>query len=34
VVCVTRDAHGKMSSTTIPKAIADQIEVAPAELIS
>src|SRR6188768_3441391 len=31
VVCVTRDAHGKMSATPIPKSLADQIEVAPAE---
>jgi len=34
VVCVTRDAHGQMSATTIPKAIADQIEVAPADLLA
>ena len=33
VVCVTRDAHGKMNATPIPKAIADQIEVAPKELL-
>ena len=32
VVCVTRDAHGKMSATPIPKPIADRIEAAPAEL--
>jgi acyl-CoA thioester hydrolase len=30
VVCVTH-SHGKMSATTIPKVIADKIEVAPAE---
>jgi len=29
VVCVTRDSHGKMSATQIPKAIADKIELAP-----
>ena len=34
VVCVTRDAHGQMSATTIPKPIADQIEVAPAGLLA
>ena len=34
VVCVTRDAHGKMSATTIPAAIAGQIEVAPAEMLA
>ena len=34
VVCVTRDAQGKMSAATIPAAIADQIEVAPAELLA
>jgi acyl-CoA thioester hydrolase len=33
VVCVTRDAHGRMKATTIPKAIADQIEIAPIELL-
>ena len=27
VVCVTRDSHGKMSATTIPKEIAEKIEV-------
>lgn len=32
VVCVTHK-HGKMGATTIPKAIADKIEVAPAELL-
>ena len=31
VVCVTHAAHGKMLATTIPKAIAEKIEVAPAE---
>ncbi|MEW6157489.1 MAG: acyl-CoA thioesterase [Verrucomicrobiota bacterium] len=34
VVCVTRDAQGKMSAANIPKALADQIEVAPAELLA
>jgi YbgC/YbaW family acyl-CoA thioester hydrolase len=33
VVCVAH-AHGKMSATTIPKSIADQIEVAPRELLT
>ena|SRR5581483_2336687 len=33
VVCVTRDAHGKMSSHPIPKSMADQIEVAPLEML-
>ncbi|MCI0534106.1 MAG: acyl-CoA thioesterase [Verrucomicrobiales bacterium] len=33
VVCVSRDARGKMSAQTIPKALADQIEVAPAEML-
>src|SRR5258706_609307 len=33
VVCVTRDAQGKMSATPIPAAIADKIEVAPAVLL-
>lgn len=33
VVCVTRDARGKMSAASIPKAIADKIQVAPAELL-
>jgi YbgC/YbaW family acyl-CoA thioester hydrolase len=32
VVCVTH-ASGKMSATTIPKTIADRIEVAPKELL-
>ena len=31
VVCVTRDTHGKMSASPIPKAIADKIEAAPEE---
>ena len=34
VVCVTRDAHGKMSAAPIPKPIADQIEVAPADQLT
>lgn len=34
VVCVTRDGHGKMTAAPIPKAIADQIEVAPAALLA
>ena len=33
VVCVTRDAQGKMSAHTIPKALADMIQVAPVELL-
>jgi YbgC/YbaW family acyl-CoA thioester hydrolase len=33
VVCVTHD-HGRMKAATIPKAIADQIQVAPAEKLS
>lgn len=33
VVCVTRDATGKMCATPIPAEIAGQIEVAPAELL-
>jgi YbgC/YbaW family acyl-CoA thioester hydrolase len=32
VVCVTHQ-HGKMSAATIPREIADKIEVAPAELL-
>jgi hypothetical protein len=32
VVCVTHQ-HGKMTAATIPKAIADKIEVAPAEAL-
>jgi len=34
VVCVTRDAHGRMMAHPIPKSMADQIEVAPAELLT
>ena len=33
VVCVTHDADGRMKAVPIPKAIADKIEVAPAELL-
>lgn len=33
VVCVTH-AHGKMSATSIPKPLADLIEVAPRELLA
>lgn len=33
VVCVMRDEHGKMGATNIPANIADQIEVAPPELL-
>lgn len=33
VVCVTRDAAGKMTAAPIPAEIAGQIEVAPAELL-
>lgn len=33
VVCVTKDANGKMSATPIPAEIADQIETAPASLL-
>jgi YbgC/YbaW family acyl-CoA thioester hydrolase len=33
VVCVTREADGKMKSTPIPKAVADRIQVAPPELL-
>jgi YbgC/YbaW family acyl-CoA thioester hydrolase len=32
VVCVTHQ-HGKMTPATIPKAIADRIEIAPADLL-
>jgi YbgC/YbaW family acyl-CoA thioester hydrolase len=32
VVCVTHQ-HGKMASATVPKSIADKIEVAPKELL-
>ena len=31
VVCVTRDAAGKMTAAPMPRALAAQIEVAPAE---
>jgi YbgC/YbaW family acyl-CoA thioester hydrolase len=31
VVCVTKDAHGKLSAADIPKDFADKIEVAPAK---
>lgn len=33
VVCVQHGADGKMEAVPIPKAIADKIEVAPAELL-
>src|SRR6478609_4513940 len=33
VVCVTHHQDGKMRSTTIPKSIADKIELAPTELL-
>ena len=33
VVCVTKGADGKMSAAHIPKTFADQIDVAPAELL-
>ena len=33
VVCVTKDASGKMCAATIPQKIADKIEAAPAELL-
>ncbi len=33
VVCGTRDPHGKMASHPIPRTMADQIQVAPADLI-
>ena len=33
VVCVTREADGKMKATAIPKEVADRIQVAPAELL-
>src|SRR5437879_4480405 len=33
VVCVTHAADGKMKATPIPKVIADNIEVAPADLL-
>ena len=34
VVCVTKKADGTFSSVHIPKAFADKIEVAPAELLA
>jgi acyl-CoA thioester hydrolase len=34
VVCVTKQADGRMAATHIPKAFADKIEVAPAELLA
>jgi YbgC/YbaW family acyl-CoA thioester hydrolase len=33
VVCVSRDAHGKMSAHPITRTLSDQIEVAPAALL-
>jgi acyl-CoA thioester hydrolase len=33
VVCVKRTAEGKMAATNLPKEIADQIEVAPEQLL-
>ena len=33
VVCVTHEADGKMKATAIPKAVADRIQAAPAELL-
>jgi YbgC/YbaW family acyl-CoA thioester hydrolase len=33
VVCVVKDANGRMSAAHIPKEFADKIEVAPAELL-
>jgi len=33
VVCVTKQTDGTMSAVHIPKAFADKIEVAPAELL-
>lgn len=33
VVCVTRDARGKMKACPIPREFADKIEVAPPELL-
>jgi YbgC/YbaW family acyl-CoA thioester hydrolase len=33
VVCVAHDHDGKMSAVTIPREIADQIEIAPAEML-
>lgn len=34
VVCVTRNPEGRMTATTIPKALSDRIEVAPPEMLS
>lgn len=34
VVCVTKQADGKFSSTTMPKEFADKIEVAPTGLLA
>ena len=34
VVCVTKGADGKMAATHIPKPFADQIQVAPEELLA
>ncbi|MDB6111600.1 MAG: thioesterase superfamily protein [Pedosphaera sp.] len=34
VVCVTKQADGRMAATHIPKAFADKVEVAPAELLA
>jgi YbgC/YbaW family acyl-CoA thioester hydrolase len=34
VVCVTKQADGKMAAAPIPKIFADKIEVAPAELLA
>ncbi|HEX4645495.1 MAG TPA: thioesterase family protein [Verrucomicrobiae bacterium] len=34
VVCVTKQADGRMVAAHIPKAFADKIEVAPAELLA
>lgn len=33
VVCVTRDARGKMKACPLPREFADKIEVAPPELL-
>lgn len=34
VVCVHHDPHGQLRSTPLPRAVADQIEVAPAHLLA
>jgi len=34
VVCVTKQPDGKFASATIPKEFSDQIEIAPAELLT